>query len=468
MSASAPSVAAPRRDGRGLRALDLRWRLSAGIGLILLACLSLASVLAIREARRSVALELRAGVSAAAGHLDLTLGLLDDVPGPAASAALREWAQAYAGSRHLCLAVADLQADARRAADCAPRAPRRAPDWFADGIVGAPAPVERIWTHGDARYAVRIVPMPDDEIDEAWSDVRGVLVVLVAMGFAINLLVFAWLSRSLRPLSQAVVALERMREGQFETRLPRGGTPELRRLLTQVEALARQLAGMRQQNRRLLLQRLDVQEEERRYVARELHDEIGQHVAAIEVEAATLVAAPGRLDEAALRAGLGRIRALAGEVHDISRRMIQRLRPPTLDALGLVASLESLLAQWRQRRPDWALQAAFDPDCDAAADELAIHVFRIVQEGLSNIARHAEASHVVVRVEFGEPDARGARALQLLIADNGRGFDVHLRPAGLGIVGLAERVDALGGRLQVDSGRGLGCRLHVGLPFATR
>lgn len=443
------------------RRADLRWRLSAGIALVLLSSLSVASLLAVREARRSVGEEIRASMAAAERSLDISLGLLANLDEASAEAALHDWAQAYAYSRHLCVVLGRVETD-DYSGQCGNSAAPRAPAWFAEGIGPLPATVQRGWPQAQPRLLLRLLPMPGNEIGEAWATVRGLLLLLIAMAFVINLLVFAWLSYALRPLSGIVLALERMQEGEFELQLPRAldGTPELQRLLAQVSALARQLAQARTQNRRLLLQRLGVQEEERRWVAHELHDEIGQHVAAIEVETACLQGLAQASSQAALRGGLQRIHGLVGEVHCISRRLIQRLRPPALDLLGLAASLRAMGEQWQRHHQGWTLQLEIDESCSRVHDELAIHVFRIVQEALSNVARHADARQVLVRVQM------QATQLQLYIADDGRGFDVHRRRSGMGLAGLSERVDALRGSLQVDSARGLGCRLYVQLPLS--
>lgn len=464
METRSAAIDVPERARPAARwhAADLRWRLSAGIGAVLLLCLSVASAIAVREARNSVGEEMRAGIAAAESSLDITMRLLDAATPEAARSILQDWAQSYAYSRHLCVALMPSDA-AESDQQCQAPSHLRAPAWFADGVGAIPAAVQRTWPRTAPQLIVRLVPMPDNEIGEAWSTVRSLLWLLIAMGFAINLLVFAWLSYALRPLSGIVAALERMNEGEFEVRLTRAPTPELQRLVLRLDALARQLSQARTQNRRLLLQRLGVQEDERRWVAHELHDEIGQHVAAIEVETVALQALAQGEQARTLREGLQRVRGLVGDVHCMSRRLIQRLRPPALDMLGLAASLRGLGEQWRRHHAGWDLQVEIDEACDGIGDELAIHVFRIVQEALSNVARHADASHVAVRVQLTGP-VSAPSWIQIWIADDGRGFDVHLRRSGLGLAGLGERVDALRGSLQVESARGLGCRLHVRLP----
>lgn len=231
------------------------------------------------------------------------------------------------------------------------------------------------------------------------------------------------------------------------------GTELGRRIAAEAEALA-----LAEHNRELTRRLLSVQEAERRALARELHDEIGQRCAAIRFEAACLDRCT---DADALRGAARRTADSVEALSDGVRRLLQRLRPAELDALGLVAALQSLAEAWETRS---GVAHAFHHDASlpALGDDAEMAIFRIAQESLSNVARHAAASQVRLRLVRST-----GKSIRLDVEDDGRGFDHRTRhPAGLGLLGAAERAAALGGTLTLDSAPGRGTRLSVELPLA--
>lgn len=191
---------------------------------------------------------------------------------------------------------------------------------------------------------------------------------------------------------------------------------------------------------------LRVQEDERRRLARDLHDEAGQVLSAVKIE----LELDGRKEAGAL---VGR--ALA-QVRDLSNL----LRPSALDDLGLAPALQALAADVGERaRIDVALRAgdlgsALPPDVEVA-------IYRVVQEALTNVVRHAGATHVRVDVE------RRDRDVMVAVEDDGRGLDGTRLPQ-LGLLGMRERVTAVGGRLEVGSGAQGGTRVEATMPLEAR
>jgi len=139
--------------------------------------------------------------------------------------------------------------------------------------------------------------------------------------------------------------------------------------------------------------------------------------------------------------------------------MLQRLHPETLDSLGLDEALQELVKAWRQRNPDIACDLAIAAPLDGLGDALNITVYRVVQEALTNVARHARAHRVEVRV--GRTDA-----LEVEVIDDGAGIENDAPTRGLGLAGMRERVEALGGTLHLWSKRGRGVALRIELPLA--
>ena len=220
-----------------------------------------------------------------------------------------------------------------------------------------------------------------------------------------------------------------------------------------------------QQNRELARQLLRLQEDERSRIARELHDELAQDCVAIRVEAAGIEDEARSRELAAVVDGARAIREAVDRLHGVVRDILTRLRPPVLDALGLEASLRALASGWSQRH-GIACEVQVDPGCEGLVDEARVALFRVAQEALTNVARHARAGRVQLVLEA----AQDGRALLMTVDDDGRGL-AHGRPSGgLGLVGMAERVGVLGGRLDLaPSPRGgLRVAVRVPAPQATR
>ena len=223
------------------------------------------------------------------------------------------------------------------------------------------------------------------------------------------------------------------------------------RALAQTEALR-----LLEHNRELARQLIEVQENERRALARELHDELGQRCNAIRVEAAYIQRAtdPVQIEAAAVRTAQA-----AESLYQNVRSLLRRLRPAELDELGLVAAVQALCEAWEERS---GVACIFHHDGDLAGlgETLDTAVYRITQEALSNVIRHAAATRVRIGLQRAASDQ-----LALRVDDDGCGFSPQHHTRGLGLLGAGERAAALGGTLHVDSAPGQGTRLHLQVPL---
>ncbi len=202
---------------------------------------------------------------------------------------------------------------------------------------------------------------------------------------------------------------------------------------------------LRELSRRLLR----VQEEERRALARELHDEVGQLLGAIKLNLKALSPGSDEKNAARIHDGLEIVDATIAQIRD---RALD-LRPALLDDLGLASALDWLCHQQAKRS---GIMISFDVSpLPTLPPDLATAIYRIVQEGISNALKHADASRIGVTVLTGE----GTVAVS--IADNGRGFDSKVAVPGVGLPGMRERVDTLGGRLNFASAANAGTRIDV-------
>jgi signal transduction histidine kinase len=233
-----------------------------------------------------------------------------------------------------------------------------------------------------------------------------------------------------------------------------------RTLLMEAELQQRYEEGLRarQELQELSARLLSAQEEERRSISRELHDEVGQSLSALLMEAGN-AAARVSPDSTEVRRHVESIKRLAEASVQVIRNMSLLLRPSMLDDLGLVPALE-----WQARevfkRTGLRVQVTADENASELPDEHKTCIYRVVQEALHNCARHAQAHNVMVEVR------QQPSQIVLTVEDDGRGFDAR-RVRGLGLVGMEERVHHLGGALRVKSRPGAGTTIEVELPLAS-
>jgi glucose-6-phosphate-specific signal transduction histidine kinase len=226
-----------------------------------------------------------------------------------------------------------------------------------------------------------------------------------------------------------------------------------------------QLAEALAENQRLAQQYVDMQEYERKALARDLHDELGQYLNAIKLDAVSmreaLIGDPG-----ARKVALAMI-ANIDRVYGVVTDLIRQLRPVGFDDLGVAAALEHCVNEWRSRLPSTTIEMSIIGDFDTLDETRGLVLYRLVQEALTNIARHSKATRVEIRIAPGGL-AGSTQNIEVLIADNGSGADMSAPRAGLGLAGMRERVSALGGSIALASERGVGFKVMASLPRAGR
>ncbi|MDO9313559.1 MAG: PAS domain S-box protein [Burkholderiaceae bacterium] len=216
------------------------------------------------------------------------------------------------------------------------------------------------------------------------------------------------------------------------------------------------LERSRQELRNLSAKLVDLREAERRHIARELHDELGQRLSLIKMELTSLTKAQQRAKEDRISEMLEMVDDTVAAV----RRIATDLRPMMLDDLGLSAALEWLTHE-SERRMGIRIELKLDEQALPTSEPGSITIFRIVQEALTNVARHAHASHVLIEVK------RHGDGLALTIEDNGIGFSDRSRgkKGSLGLIGIRERVGLLGGDLEIGNAASGGGRIIVTMPM---
>jgi two-component system sensor histidine kinase UhpB len=264
-------------------------------------------------------------------------------------------------------------------------------------------------------------------------------------------LVWLTVGRALRPLNAYAAALRRVGSGDYGARVRAEGPTELARLGQGVNEMAAELAAVQARNQALERQMLTLQDEERADLARDLHDEIGPHLFAVNVDAAMVGQLVGAGKAAEALAQVKAIQASVGHMQRLVREILSRLRPTPLFELGLAAAVADLVAFWRARHPSITFDVRLAPD-DAAIGETAREaIYRVVQEGLNNAVRHGRPKRIEVRVGL---DDNGEAFAE--VRDDGDGAG-PVGAGGFGLVGMRERVAAARGQLTagpVAAGRG--------------
>ena len=418
---------------------------------MLAACAALAASLAVGagallwDARRSVDAELASAMASAAQAV--RTGLQDaDGPEPAATV-LPRLVRVFDGNRHIRAVLLNAQgAPLLRSRLFVSDHPP--PRWFV-GLIDPHATVQRLAVPpGAGLSAIRLEPDPVNEIGEVWTGLRdAILIVALLSGLALVLIRRA-VTRALRPLEAVSGALARVGAGDFEARVAAAGTVEIERLAQGFNAMAGQLDAIDRENRRLHEQLATVQEEERAEIARDLHDEIGPYLFAVNIDAAAVrdLAAAGQPAPIPARADL--IQSAVAHMQTQVSDMLRRLRPIRAVEFGLSSAVQDLAAFWRARRPDIAFDLRLSIDDAALGLGLREALYRVAQEALSNAVRHGAPSAIALTAEL-----TGESAV-LKVTDNGA---APQRPGGrprFGLTGMRERIAALGGELVIDQGSG--------------
>ena len=268
-------------------------------------------------------------------------------------------------------------------------------------------------------------------------------------------------------VSRLAVALEHMRQDlqRLIARIEASNLELESRVEERTRALAAATLRLEERERlreRLLRQVISAQEEERKRIARELHDETSQTLAALGIGVDVAVAeCPPQAD--LLRARLRDTRALVVRLHDGIHRMIVNLRPSVLDDLGLAAAIR-WFAEYQLASRGVAVRCEFDDFDMRLPPEVETATFRAVQEAIVNISRHASAESVLIQASV-----HGGR-LEVDIEDDGIGFDpaaVVRSPdslRGIGLLGMQERIEILGGQVTLESAPGRGARVVFSVP----
>ncbi len=348
------------------------------------------------------------------------------------------------------------------------KAGREAPAWFSHLL--APDPAKYVFPlRGGVMLVVQA--QPSRAVLDAWDDITFLAAIAAAMFVIVNGLAFWSVKRALEPFPIIADGLERLQRGDLAFRLPPlagfeahviGAAFNRMAQAVQDKVLAERKAHdaeARLEERREMASLADQRvEEERRLIAHELHDEFGQSVTAIR-SLALAIATQGGVKDPATGEVARLISDEAARLYDAMHGLIPRLTPLSLDSLGLAATLESLVRDSQRRHPSIALSLRRQLH-DDLGPSVTLAVYRVVQEGLINALRHAQASRVDIVLEG------DGRRIIATVTDDGVGLSADwARPGHFGLRGLADRVQQLGGMFNIGSHEGRGVRLTADIPL---
>jgi signal transduction histidine kinase len=319
---------------------------------------------------------------------------------------------------------------------------------------------------------MQLVPAPEQSVPghaSAWRDTLGVLAATaISIALAAH---FDW--------SEALYALTRQEERLQLDELPIGMLVMLTGLIwlawrrnrqARGEIRARQVAERElgralAANRELATESLRIQEEDRKHLARELHDELGQYLNAIKLDA-VLIGETAAADTPDALPGTQTIIRTVDRLQAVVSRMIADLRPVALDELGLVSAIEHNVDEWRRRLPAIDVRLRCVGAFEGLEEAVSLTVYRLIQEALTNVYKHAGASQVDISLEAARGDTRDE--VELRISDDGGGMEPERPTAGHGLRGMRERVELAGGGFTLESAPGRGVRLTATLPVGGR
>lgn len=324
---------------------------------------------------------------------------------------------------------------------------------------------------GDRAIPEQRIPLADGVLvvrADAHAEIREILrdgagLMLTLLVFSVAMAVLAWLAahRALKPVRELEAGLARVAHEAGPVRLPAFELREFSRIALAIERLAGDLAQERADRQALARRLVELQEAERRELARELHDEVGQSLTALGVRAAFIERHAGQVDAERLTACARDIRAESGRLVKLVGSVLARLRPRELeDGDQVAAALEGLVRTWQHRAPDVAIEADLPARLPALSPPAGLALYRTLQEALTNALRHSVADRVTLSLRA-EGDA-----IDLVVSDNGGGRAGEAMARGRGgLLGMRERAEMAGGRVWFADGPDGGLLVRLSLPL---
>jgi len=341
------------------------------------------------------------------------------------------------------------------------------PSWFINLVAVSYPKVERqIISFNGEQITLIIQANPLDEITEVWQESIGFFSSLFLVTLFIFLAVNLAFNKALKAIAVIVDALKVIETGQYQQKLPDFSIQEYDDIAKAINHMTGELSASQQENRALTQHTLAIQEDERQRLSQELHDELGQSLTAIKVMAVTAGRSQaGAMEPTDMKQATDSIINVCDHLMTVVRSMMHQLHPLILTELGLKATMEDLLNHWSIRNPELNLTITCPDEVDHLEQKITIQIFRIVQECLTNIVRHAQASQAAISLEIEHPASAGPE-LRLQVTDNGQGCAADKIKTGFGLLGMRERINSLGGNFAIQTQPQLGMTITATIPLS--
>ncbi len=444
--------------------MSLRYQINLRILISSLCILLLGGSIVIWQARNAVDKEVDSSINLAVQLIKFGFSLTSQKPHTET-----DWLpqfNALKETRHLSI---QLEAPSGEIISVAPKNQpanhqKKPPQWFINLVEGQHPKAEHpITTLAGKQLMLIIQANPLDEITEVWEESVGFFSTLLLLTLFTFLAVNLAFNKALKSIAVIVNALKIIETGQYQQKLPDFSIQEYDSIAKAINHMTGELNASQQESRALTQHSLAIQEDERQRLSQELHDELGQSLTAIKVMAVT--AAHKKAD---IKQSTDAIISVCDHLMTVVRSMMHQLHPLVLTELGLKATMEDLLSHWSIRNP--ALKFSIDcPDeVDTLEHKITIQVYRIVQECLTNIVRHAQATQASIKLEI-EHHSNTERTLLLRVTDDGQGCVLNQPKrtikTGFGLLGMRERINSLGGELTIQTQPQQGMSITASIPL---
>jgi len=343
----------------------------------------------------------------------------------------------------------------------------QAPSWFVNfmGLISEPWELKRLPVEilGQPKGAIVITPDPSYEFGEIWNQLTGIFYLAGVFFILTNILVTWIVFRALSPVEFILKALTELESGNLKAKIPVLKTSELASISQKFNHMVKTLRLSIEQNHQLSRKLIRIQEEERKSLARDLHDEFGQCLTAIHADASVLKALANK-DYPKIKPSVNAISDLSKHLMNLVGGMLNRLKLGVLHELGLEEGLKDLLNTWQLRYPKINLHYEINLKGLPKTNEIvSVTSYRIIQECLTNIARHAKAKNIEIRVAYIKKN-RSSTMIDIEVVDDGVGFNKSHRD-GFGLTGMRERINEINGKIEITSEVNQGVRFNIQLPI---
>lgn len=469
-------LARPRNSGGSLAdaiasrwyACPFRWQILIAIALLTLLTGSIGGILAVFDSRNRAAVETRSNVELSRHHIAAQAREIDR-PADIAPFTWRleqEMAQFRHVSIHVTTPGGQTVGKGPHERAGAPEDRERAPDWFVS-LVQPTKYVERVpivTGSGELLGTVLIEGEPDDEIAEAW-ELLVLMSILWLGGTALMMTgLYFLLGFILDPLVTLADGMHELEGGHYGLRIEAPKVREFGAIVSSFNTLAEALDNAQAENSRLYRQLIAVQEDERRQLSRDLHDEFGPCLFGITAGTGSIERHARNLPEpqaSAILSCVNEISLVSERLKSLNRALLNRLRPVALGRVTLAELITELIVSFERRHTD----KRFEHNCRGLlasyGEDIDLTIYRCVQEGLTNAMRHGSPSRISVSLTAGETPT--GPCVRLKITDDGVGIS-DTASVGYGLSGMRERVRALSGTLIIEPLEAAGTVLLVTIP----